>query len=489
MSKSSSPVSSAARCVPVILSGGMGTRLWPMSRGNYPKQFLNLSTPEHSLIQETVLRVRNRDRFTAPILVCNQDHRFLVAEKLQQIQVKDATILLEPVGRNTAPALAAAAHLAVEMYGEEALLLVLPSDHIIRDKAAFLHAANEAMKVAAEGYLTTFGITPHAPETGYGYIRKGKPISKSEGFRVDQFVEKPDVKKAKQYLDSGEYLWNSGMFCLPAAFFIQELKKYQPDMASLSEKALTNAKREEDFIRLNELVFSSIKGDSIDYAVMEHTNKAAIVPVECGWTDAGSFDALWEVQEKDESGNVVHGETHLLDTQDCYISCVDGVRVATLGLKNLVIISTKDCLMVADKSRAQDVKHLVDKVKKTHPDLVEQYRQIYRPWGHYDSIDNGDRHQVKRIVVKPGASLSLQMHYHRAEHWIVVSGTAIVQREEKEEILSENQSVYIPYGCKHRLRNPGKVPLELIEVQSGSYLGEDDIVRFEDTYGRVADAR
>lgn len=484
--KSSAPTS--AVCVPVILSGGMGTRLWPMSRGNYPKQFLNLASSEYSLIQETLMRVKNRDKFTAPLLVCNQDHRFLVAEKLQQIQVKDATIMLEPVGRNTAPALAAAAQLVVEKYGEDAIMLVLPSDHIIRDNKAFLNAVSRAVDVAKQGFLCTFGITPHAPETGYGYIKQGKAITPNESYRVEKFVEKPDHKRAKQYLDAGDYVWNSGMFCFPAGFFISELKKYQPDMAALSEKALSNGKRDDDFVRLNELVFGSIKGDSIDYAVMEHTDKAAVIPVECGWTDAGSFDALWEVSEKDEDGNVVYGETHLYDTQDCYISCLDGVQVATLGLKNLVIISTKDCIMIADKSRAQDVKNLVDKVKKTNVDLVEQYRQIYRPWGHYDSIDNGKRHQVKRIVVKPGASLSLQMHYHRAEHWIVVSGTAIVQREEKEEILSENQSVYIPYGCKHRLHNPGKVPLELIEVQSGSYLGEDDIVRFEDTYGRVADA-
>lgn len=481
--------SSGVPCVPIILSGGMGTRLWPMSRGNYPKQFLNLSSPEYSLIQETVLRVNNRDHFTAPILVCNQEHRFLVAEKLNEITVKDASILLEPTGRNTAPALAAAAHLVVEKYGRNAVMLVLPSDHIIRDNRAFLRAVDRAISIAQKGYLTTFGITPNAPETGYGYIKQGKAIVKDESYKVARFVEKPDHRTAKQYLDAGDYVWNSGMFCFPAALFLSELKKYQPDMSSLSEQALLSGTRETDFIRLNEIVFESIKGNSIDYAVMEHTDKAAVVPVECGWTDAGSFDALWEMQEKDAEGNVVAGKTYLYDTRDCYISCIDGVQVATLGLKNLVIISTKDCIMVADKSRAQDVKNLVDKVKKQNPSLVEQYRQTYRPWGNYDSIDNGERHQVKRIVVNPGASLSLQMHYHRAEHWIVVSGTAIVQREDKREVLSENQSVYIPYGCKHRLENPGKIPLELIEVQSGSYLGEDDIVRFEDTYGRITDVK
>jgi mannose-1-phosphate guanylyltransferase/mannose-6-phosphate isomerase len=474
-------------CVPVILSGGMGTRLWPMSRGNHPKQFLNLASPDLSLIQQTLQRVANRQQFTAPVIVCNEQHRFLVAENVQNIGITDAAIMLEPVGRNTAPAVAAVAHYIRAHYGDQALMLVLPSDHIITHDGAFLKAVNEACHTATAGYVATFGITPHLPETGYGYIKYGKAITKGKSFKVERFVEKPDLKTAKQYLASGDYVWNSGMFCFAAGVFLAELEAYQPEMAALCEKAAAGREEGRDFIRLHEKSFAKIKGDSIDYAVMEHTKQAAVIPVECGWTDAGAFDALWEIHEKDSKGNVVSGETYLLDTQECYISCNEGVQVATLGVKNLVIVSTKDCVMIADKSRAQDVKTLVEQIRLKNPSLIDQHRQVSRPWGHYDSIDNGKRYQVKRIVVKPGARLSLQMHYHRAEHWVVVSGTALVTRDDKQELLTENQSVYIPCGAKHRLENLGKIPLELIEVQAGSYLGEDDIVRYEDTYGRVRD--
>jgi mannose-1-phosphate guanylyltransferase/mannose-6-phosphate isomerase len=469
--------------VPVILSGGMGTRLWPMSRGNYPKQFLSLGNSENSLIQETVLRVRDEQSFLPPVIICNEAHRFLVAEKLREIGMDKASIMLEPCGRNTAPAVALAAHFISKKY-DNAIMLVLPSDHIITNKKAFLEGVDKALDAAEQDYLVTFGITPTAPDTGYGYIKLGKALVKKESYKVDKFVEKPDLKTAKGYLDSGDYVWNSGMFCFSADIFLQELEQYQPEMSRLLKQTAQTFEEGQDFVTMGEDAFGAIAGESIDYAVMEHTQRAAVVPVECGWTDAGSWDALWQIKNKDDHGNVTVGEADLLDSKNCYVSCSDGVRVAALGVENLIIISTKDCIMVADKSRAQDVKDLVGMVKQTNPNLVENHRYVYRPWGLYDSIDNGKRHQVKRIVVKPGAKLSLQMHYHRAEHWVVVSGTAIVTRGAKEEVVTENQSVYIPYGETHRLENPGKIPLELIEVQSGSYLGEDDIVRFQDSYGR-----
>ncbi len=471
--------------VPVILSGGMGSRLWPMSRGNYPKQFRNLSLNKNSLIQETVLRVADRSIFTPPVLVCNQQHRFLVAEKLQSIGISDAVIMLEPCGRNTAPALSAAAHYVREKYGSNAIMLVLPSDHIITDNESFLEGVRQAQATANRGYLTTFGIHPEGPETGYGYIKLGKPLHNEATYSVARFVEKPDRETARRYIEAQDYMWNSGMFCFPVELFLGELAKFQPKMAALAEQATIAAREDADFIRLDAEAFMQIEGDSIDYAVMEHTSRAAVVPLDCGWTDAGSFEALWKSHAKDENGNVVSGETHMLDTQDCYVSCNDGVQVATLGIRDLVIVSTKDCIMVADKKRTQEVKKLADLVHQRNPELVEQYRQVYRPWGNYDSIDAGPRYRVKLIEVKAGESLSLQMHYHRAEHWVVVSGTAIVIRNDEREIVTENQSIYIPPGAKHRLENHGKIPLKIIEVQTGSYFGEDDIVRFQDDYGRT----
>lgn len=476
-------MNSNALVVPVILSGGMGTRLWPLSRGGYPKQFLNLHQPERSLIQETVLRVADSDRFSPPIFLSNASHRFLVAEKMQEAGMDWKEIILEPCSRNTGPALAVAAFSIAEKQ-PDAFMLVLPSDHIIKDNGAFLDAVGRAFAVAKEGYLTTFGITPTRADTGYGYIQYGDDLEVG-GHRVARFVEKPDEKTAQRYLDEGNYGWNSGMFLFPISVFIEELKAHQPEIARLAKRAAESRHRDEDFSRLSEELFSSMPSISVDYAIMEHTNRAAVVPMECGWTDAGSWNALWEVHEKDANENVCIGDSYRLDTEGCYIACDGGTTVATLGVRNLVVISTKDCILVADRSRAQEVKGLVEQVKSTEPELVEQYRQIYRPWGHYDLIDAGDRHQVKRITVKPGASLSLQMHYHRAEHWVVVSGTALVTRDEERQVITENQSIYIPYGAKHRLENPGKIPLEIIEVQSGAYLGEDDIVRFEDSYGRV----
>lgn len=473
----------SALIVPVILSGGMGIRLWPLSRENYPKQFLNLADKQHSLIQQTVLRVSDRNIFAAPVIICNQEHRFLIAEKLREIGVDDAAIILEPCARNTAPAVALAAHYIKRHY-QNVQMLVLPSDHVIRDASAFLTGIEKAQKAASQGYLVTFGITPTAPETGYGYIQAGDALFEKESYRINRFVEKPDAQTAAGYLASGQYTWNSGMFLFDNNLFFEELTLYRPEITSAMEKVAASFDQSFDFARVDTALFAAVPNESIDYAVMEHTKKAAVVPLECGWTDVGSWDALWAIKEKDANGNAVLGEADLLDVQDCYVVCNDGVRVAALGVKDLIVISTKDSILIADKTRAQDVKKLVEGIKKKTPQLVEQYRQVYRPWGYYDSIDNGGRHQVKRIFVKPGAKLSLQMHYHRAEHWIVVSGTAIVTRDDKTEIVTENQSVYIPFGTKHRLENAGKIPLELIEVQSGSYFGEDDIVRFEDSYGR-----
>lgn len=470
--------------VPVILSGGMGTRLWPLSREKHPKQFLNLADENLSLIQQTAMRVSNRLHFAAPVVICNQDHRFLVAEKLREANVNDAAIILEPCGRNTAPAVALAAHHILNEHENGAFMLVLPSDHVIANEAAFLSGVEKALRASEKGHLVAFGITPTAPETGYGYIQRDSEVVAGESYRIARFVEKPDAATAARYLQDGGYAWNSGMFLLDAAQYLQELAQHRPAMAQGMDKVAKTFDKSFDFIRVDGAAFAAVESDSIDYAVMERTKQAAVVPLECGWTDVGSWDALWEIKAKDSNGNAIAGEADLLDVKNCFINCNDGVRVAALGVENLTIVSTKDCIFVADKSRSQDVKKLVEVVRARNPQLVEQYRQVYRPWGYYDSIDNGTRHQVKRIVVNPGAKLSLQMHYHRAEHWVVVSGTAIVTRGDETEILSENQSVYIPVGVRHRLENAGKIPLELIEVQSGSYLGEDDIVRFEDNWGR-----
>lgn len=476
-----------ATIVPVILSGGMGTRLWPMSRSHYPKQFLKLASPIHTLIQQTVQRVADRTVFESPVFVSNEDHRFLVAENVQALGIDDAAILLEPKGRNTAPALAIAAHYIRKTHGDDAVMLVLPSDHVIEDVPAFLSAAKKAANAAAKGYLATFGITPSHADTGYGYIKyQEKELSKGV-HKVAAFVEKPDAATAQQYVDSGDYAWNSGMFAFPVALLLEELLEHRSDIAQAVAKAYNTMREGEDFTRFDEQAFANIPAESIDYAVMENTKKAVTVPVDCGWTDAGSFDALWRIKAKDAAGNASDGECDAIDSENCYVNTTDGTRVALLGVKDLVVISTKDCVMVADRNKSQDVKKLVDKMKLIEPKLVDEYRQMARPWGHYDSIDNGERYQVKRITVKPGASLSLQMHYHRAEHWIVVKGTAIVTLDETRKVVSENESVYIPCGSKHRLTNPGSIPLELIEVQSGSYLGEDDIVRFEDTYGRLTE--
>ncbi|AYZ68709.1 TPA: mannose-1-phosphate guanylyltransferase/mannose-6-phosphate isomerase [Stenotrophomonas maltophilia] len=463
--------------VPVILSGGSGTRLWPLSREAYPKQFLPL-VGEDTMLQATWKRVASIAG-AAPIVVANQEHRFMAAEQLRECKVVPQALILEPIGRNTAPAIAIAALQALAN-GDDALLLVLPSDHVVRKEAAF-HAAVKQAAVAAEaGKLVTFGIVPTAPETGYGYIK----ASAGDGVHaVDRFVEKPDLATAETYVASGEYYWNSGMFLFKASRYLKELEALQPAILAACRTALDKAARDNDFIRLDAEAFAASPNDSIDYAVMEKTADAAVVPLDAEWNDVGSWSALWEVSDKDADGNACHGDVIALDCKDSYAY---GTRLITMvGLQDVVVVETDDAVFVGHKDRVQDVKEIVGQIKRDGRSEAAAHRKVYRPWGAYDSIDNGARFQVKRITVKPGATLSLQMHHHRAEHWIVVSGTAEVTRGEEVILLTENQSTYIPLGVTHRLKNPGKLPLELIEVQSGSYLGEDDIVRFEDQYGRA----
>ncbi len=463
--------------VPVILSGGSGTRLWPLSREAYPKQFLPL-VGDDTMLQATWKRVASIAG-AAPIVVANQEHRFMAAEQLRECKVLPQALILEPVGRNTAPAIAIAALQALAN-GKDALLLVLPSDHVVRNEAAF-HAAVKQAAIAAEtGKLVTFGIVPTAPETGYGYIK----AAAGEGVRaVDRFVEKPDLATAEQYVASGEYFWNSGMFLFKASRYLKELEALQPEILAACRQALDKAARDNDFIRLDAEAFAASPNDSIDYAVMEKTADAAVVPLDAEWNDVGSWSALWEVSDKDADGNACHGDVIALDCKDSY--AYGNRLIAMVGLQDIVVVETDDAVFVGHKDRVQDVKEIVGQIKRDGRSEAAAHRKVYRPWGAYDSIDNGARFQVKRITVKPGATLSLQMHHHRAEHWIVVSGTAEVTRGDEVILLSENQSTYIPLGVTHRLKNPGKLPLELIEVQSGSYLGEDDIVRFEDQYGRA----
>ncbi|AEO43721.1 MULTISPECIES: mannose-1-phosphate guanylyltransferase/mannose-6-phosphate isomerase [Xanthomonas] len=463
--------------LPIILSGGSGTRLWPLSRESYPKQFLPL-VGDKSMLQSTWLRAAPVAGH-APIVVANEEHRFMAAEQLQQLGVKPSAILLEPKGRNTAPAIAVAA-LEATRDGADPLLLVLPSDHVIGNEAAFQAAVKVAADAAAQGKLVTFGIKPTAPETGYGYIKAGAGTGASA---VERFVEKPDLATAQSYLASGEYYWNSGMFLFRASRYLEELRKFHPAIADACQKAWENGKRDADFTRLDKDAFAASPSDSIDYAVMEKTADAVVVPLDAGWNDVGSWSSLLDVSNQDAQGNAHHGDVIQLDCQNTYAY---GSRlIAMVGLEDVVVVETPDAVLVGHRDRIQEVKDVVSQIKTAGRSEATWHRKVYRPWGAYDSIDMGQRHQVKRITVKPGAVLSLQMHHHRAEHWIVVSGTAEVTRGEEVLLLTENQSTYIPLGVTHRLRNPGKLPLELIEVQSGSYLGEDDIVRFEDTYGRA----
>ncbi|SOT40914.1 mannose-1-phosphate guanyltransferase [Burkholderia cenocepacia] len=469
---------------PVILCGGSGTRLWPMSRGGYPKQYLKL-TGNDTLVQQTALRLRNIDDVRDPIIVTNNEQRFLVAEQLRQVGVTPSSIVLEPVGRNTAPAIAVAALLALRD-SPDALLLVLPSDHVITNDAAFTAAVDAASAVARDQYLVTFGITPTAAHTGYGYIRRGAKIASCEStYEVETFVEKPDAPTAEHFVCDGKYYWNSGMFMLKASTYIDELKRHAPDVARHVESALESSKRDSDFVRLDADTFGACPNISIDYAVMEKTERAAVIATtSLGWNDIGSWSALADIASADDRNNALIGDVYADTTTNSYVRA-EHRMVAVIGLDNVVVVETADAVLVASRDQTQNVKKIVEWLNASGRHESVTHRRVVRPWGSYEGLDQGDRFQVKRIIVNPGAQLSLQMHHHRAEHWIVVKGTALVTNGDAEIMLTENQSTYIPLGATHRLTNPGKIPLELIEVQSGAYLGEDDIVRFEDTYGRA----
>lgn len=467
--------------IPVILSGGMGSRLWPLSRQLNPKQFLSLVDADLSLLQATIQRLEGLDIRT-PRLVCNEEHRFLAAEQLRKLGLEDANILLEPVGRNTAPAVALAA-LQATAEGKDPLLLILPADHTIKDVGAFQASISSAIPLALDGKLVTFGIVPTYPETGYGYIEKGERVGEC-GFHVTRFVEKPDLVLARQYLLTEAFFWNSGMFLFRASRYLEELEKFRPQILSICIEALNNGSQDSSFTRVDRALFATCPEDSIDYAVMERTDEAVMVAMDAGWSDIGSWSALSDTFAKDAEGNVFKGDVLAQNTFNTYVHA-NSRLIATVGVEDLVIVETNDAILVAHKDQVQDVKKIVERLKQSDRHEYVNHREVYRPWGMYDSIDKGQRYQVKRITVQPGAKLSVQMHHHRAEHWIVVSGTAKVTNGEKTYLVTENQSTYIPIGQVHALENPGVIPLELIEVQSGSYLGENDIVRFEDKYGRA----
>lgn len=465
------------------MCGGSGTRLWPLSRSEFPKQFIPLVN-DTSMLQDTLARLPAKHQ--SPVFICNEDHRFLVAQQIKEVNCDNASILLEPEGRNTAPAVALAALNALSK-NSEALLLVLAADHVIHDTDKFHQAINIAALSAQQGKLVTFGIVPTHAETGYGYIKKGSKLDNDEAdetFQVAQFVEKPNKEIAEGYLVSGEYLWNSGMFLFKASRYLEELAKFKPDILASCQEAMIHVEKDLDFIRPDKDAFLQCSDESIDYAVMEKTEDAVVVPLDAGWSDVGSYAALWEVCQQDEEKNVIKGDVIAHDTHNSYLHSQNKL-ITTLGIDNLVVIDTPDAVLVADKSKVQNIKDIVNELKEQHRSETKIHREVYRPWGKYDSVDQGERFQVKRITVNPGAKLSVQMHHHRAEHWIIVSGTAKVTLDDETILLSENQSTYIPIGVVHALENPGKLPLEMIEVQSGSYLGEDDIVRFEDKYGRV----
>jgi len=466
--------------IPVILAGGSGTRLWPLSRKLYPKQLIEL-TSDKTMLQETLLRLENIPQVQSPIIICNEEHRFMVAEQLRAIGIEDASIILEPVGKNTAPAVATAALKAGEIY-ENPCLLVLPADHYIGDIKNFTKSVETAYKASNKNLIMTFGIIPDSPETGYGYIKKGKKIDESI-YSTDKFVEKPDVKTAKKYLDSGKYLWNSGMFLFRTETILNEFKNHSPEILQHTGKALENSGRDLDFIRLEKQSFELSPEDSIDYAIMEKTDKSAVIPLSCLWNDLGSFEALWQTRQKDENNNVISGDIYTSDVKNSYLHSASRI-VAAVGVENYVVIETSDAVLVAPRNKVQDVKKIVEKLKKDKRNEPDIHKKVYRPWGNYETIDISERFQVKRLTVKPGEKLSAQKHHHRAEHWVIVKGTAVVTRGEEEILVKEDESVYIPLGTLHRLYNPGKIPLEIVEVQSGSYLGEDDIVRFDDIYGR-----
>jgi mannose-1-phosphate guanylyltransferase len=470
--------------LPVIMAGGTGSRLWPMSRELYPKQFLRLHG-DNSMLQETVTRLKGLD-VSAPLVICNEEHRFLVAEQLRQINQLSDNIILEPVGRNTAPAITLAALSAIGN-DNDPLLLVLAADHVIESPAAFHQAVQNAIPFAEQGKLVTFGIVPTGPETGYGYIQRGAEFASDADpvFRVQRFVEKPDLSTALQYLESGEYYWNSGMFLFRAKRFLEEMAKFRPDILEACLNAIETAQSDEqqDFIRVDKESFISCPDESVDYAVMEKTTDAIVVPLDAGWNDVGSWSALWEVNDKNDEGNSVNGDVFTHNATNCYVN-TDEKLVAAIGVDNLVIVNTKDAVLVIDKSQVQDVKKVVEYLKSNNRREYRLHRESYRPWGRNDNIVTAPRYHINRITVKPGGQFSLQMHHHRTEHWVILSGTARIILEDKNYLLTENESTFIPVGAQHRLENPGKIPLEILEIQSGSYLEDDDIIRIKDHYGR-----
>lgn len=470
------------RIVPVILSGGSGTRLWPVSRESFPKQLWPLVS-ERTLMQETALRAAGPG-FAPPVVVCNNEHRFLIAEQLRGVGVPEARIMLEPVGRNSAPAIAAAAVLVAEN-DPDAVLWMMAADASIADATALQAALAAAAVAARAGYVVTFGMKPTAPEVGYGYIEIGDPLHDAAGVhRVARFLEKPDVATAERFVSDGRHLWNSGMFVFTARTLLEELERHAPDVLRAVRQSVADRQGDLDFIRLGVAAFKACPSISLDYAVAERTTRAAVVPADLGWSDVGSWSALWELGVKDAKGNVALGDVVLEDAENCYVRS-DGMLAAVVGLQDAVVVVTEDVVLAMHRGRAQDVKKIVDRLKAAGRPEAVAHNRSYRPWGHYESLIQGDRFQVKKLVVSPGRQLSLQSHFHRAEHWVVVNGTARVTRDQEVVILRENESIYLPLGCVHRLENPGKIPLVLIEVQSGAYLGEDDIVRLEDTYGRT----
>ena len=469
---------------PVILCGGSGTRLWPLSRTLHPKQFLPLCSSQ-SMLQETVSRLKglNLDELH---IICNEEHRFLVAEQMREIEQHAPQIILEPVGRNTAPAIALAALNLIAQDKADNVMLVLAADHRIEETETFKNAVAIALEHAQKGYLVTFGITPSYAATAYGYIQAGKPVldNAAQGSIVKAFVEKPDSKTAEAYYESNQYYWNSGMFMFRADRYIEELEKNCPEILMACQQAMSAVSKDLDFMRINAEAFAACPEDSIDYAVMEKTDRAVVIPLDAGWSDVGSWSSLWEVQEKDANNNVIKADAIIEDTTNSFVFSEERL-ITTLGVDSLIIVDTKDALLVAHKDEVQAVKKIVQQIKQAGRQEHINHREVYRPWGKYDSIDSGHQYQVKRITVMPGQKLSLQRHQHRAEHWIVVQGTAEVRCAESTQLLGVNESTYIPLGELHQLGNPGEVPLEIIEVQSGSYLGEDDIIRYEDRYGRA----
>ncbi|MCB9948250.1 MAG: mannose-1-phosphate guanylyltransferase/mannose-6-phosphate isomerase [Rhodospirillaceae bacterium] len=474
----------AAALYPVVLSGGAGTRLWPLSRQGFPKQLQRLAGAE-TLLQQTVLRLATRPDAAPPLVVCNAEHRFIIAEQLRQIAVTPAEIVLEPAARNTAPAIAAAA-LIIAGRDPAAVMAVMPSDHVIGDLGSFGRAMDLAQRLAVDGHLVTFGMTPSGPETGYGYIRRGPALTDDgRAFAVARFIEKPDRAAAEALLAAGDCTWNSGIFVLRADRYLEELGRFRPDILAAVRAAVAHSSRDLDFLRLDAQAFAAGPSDSIDYAVMQATDRAAVVPAEMAWSDIGTWSALWRIADKDDRDNACIGDVLALDTAGSYLRAAPGRLVAALGLDDVVVVDTADAVLVAARDRVQDVRALADRLAADGRSEALRHRRVYRPWGYYETIDAGPRFQVKHMMVKPGASLSLQLHHHRAEHWVVVSGTARIACGDEVRLLSENESTYIPLGVRHRLENPGKIELRLVEVQSGSYLGEDDIVRFEDSYHRI----